>query len=133
MDNNFDRMGFLHKLWDDTVAGPTPESGLGKLRKLDSLSTVRSPLSVDLAPRNLIVTKGNNNVRGLRGLKMDPGRVPDSPTGSSSNPGTPLTPGTPCDNFGSFSADKVPSAGEADAASLTSYEWIVINACALDR
>lgn len=78
-------MGFLHKLWDDTVAGPAPESGLGKLRKLDSLSTVRSPL------RNLIVTKGNNNVRGLRELKMDPGLVPDSPIGSSSNPGTPLT------------------------------------------
>ncbi|KAF8083823.1 hypothetical protein N665_0750s0011 [Sinapis alba] len=123
-------MGFLHKLWDDTVAGPAPESGLGKLRKHDSLSTVRSPLSRDQVTRNLIVTKGDNNVRGLRELKMDPGRVPDSPTGSSSNPGTPLTPGTPCDNFGPFSADKVPY---ADAASLTSYEWIVINACALDR
>ncbi|ESQ30009.1 hypothetical protein EUTSA_v10011865mg [Eutrema salsugineum] len=126
-------MGFLHKLWDDTVAGPAPESGLGKLRKHDSLSTVRSPppLSSDQVTRSIIITKGNNNVRGLRKLKMDPGRVPDSPTGSSSNPETPLTPGTPCDNFGPFSADKIPSSGEADAASLTTYEWIVINA--LDR
>ncbi|KAG2328134.1 hypothetical protein Bca52824_010862 [Brassica carinata] len=121
-------MGFLHKLWDDTVAGPAPESGLGKLKKLDSLTIVRS-LSRDKATKNLIVTKGNNNVRGLRALKMDPGCVPDSPTGTS-YPGTPLTPGTPCDNFGPFSADKVSS---ADAASLTTYEWIVINACALDR
>ncbi|CAH8392716.1 unnamed protein product [Eruca vesicaria subsp. sativa] len=118
-------MGFLHKLWDDTVAGPTPESGLGKLRKLDSLSTVRSPLTS--------IAKANNNACRLRKLNMDPGRVLDSPTGSSCTPGTPLTPGTPCDNFGPFSADKVPSAGEADAASLTTYEWIVINACALDR
>lgn len=85
-------MGFLHKLWDETVAGPAPENGLGKLRKQDSLSTVRSPpLSTDQVTRSITVTKGNNNVRGLRKLKMDPGRVPDSPTGSSSNPGTPLT------------------------------------------
>lgn len=26
-------MGLLDKLWDDTLAGPRPESGLGKLRK----------------------------------------------------------------------------------------------------
>ncbi|KAF8090959.1 hypothetical protein N665_0460s0002 [Sinapis alba] len=125
-------MGFLHKLWDDTVAGPTPENGLGKLRKQVSLSTGQAPpLSCDEVTRSIVVTKGNNNVRGIRKLKMGPGRVPDSPTGSSSSPGTPLTPGTPCDSFGPFSADKIPSAGEADASSLTTYEWIVINA--LDR
>jgi len=27
-------MGLLDKLWDDTVAGPQPDSGLGRLRKL---------------------------------------------------------------------------------------------------
>ncbi|KAF8401449.1 hypothetical protein HHK36_012388 [Tetracentron sinense] len=26
-------MGLLEKLWDDTVAGPRPDTGLGKLRK----------------------------------------------------------------------------------------------------
>lgn len=26
-------MGLLDQLWDDTVAGPRPENGLGKLRK----------------------------------------------------------------------------------------------------
>ncbi|KAK8712219.1 hypothetical protein V6N13_147463 [Hibiscus sabdariffa] len=26
-------MGFLDQLWDDTIAGPPPENGLGKLRK----------------------------------------------------------------------------------------------------
>ncbi|KAM0947651.1 putative dormancy/auxin associated protein [Dioscorea sansibarensis] len=31
-------MGLLDKLWDDTVAGPRPENGLGKLRKTASLS-----------------------------------------------------------------------------------------------
>ncbi|KAM3313361.1 hypothetical protein ACQJBY_032766 [Aegilops geniculata] len=27
-------MGLLDKLWDDTVAGPQPDTGLGRLRKL---------------------------------------------------------------------------------------------------
>ncbi|CAN1197949.1 Dormancy-associated protein homolog 3 [Linum perenne] len=31
-------MGFLDQLWDDTVAGPTPENGLGKLRKHKTFS-----------------------------------------------------------------------------------------------
>ncbi|KAL0804331.1 hypothetical protein Bca101_096821 [Brassica carinata] len=79
-------------LWDDTVAGPAPENGLGELRKHVSLATVQSPpLSTDQVTRSIVVTKGNNNVRGLRNLKMGPGRAPDSPTGSSSTPGTPLT------------------------------------------
>ncbi|KAJ6737645.1 DORMANCY/AUXIN ASSOCIATED PROTEIN [Salix viminalis] len=30
-------MSLLDQLWDDTVAGPLPESGLGKLRKMPSL------------------------------------------------------------------------------------------------
>ncbi|KAI4301753.1 hypothetical protein L6164_035000 [Bauhinia variegata] len=31
-------MGLLDQLWDDTVAGPRPENGLGKLRKHQSFS-----------------------------------------------------------------------------------------------
>ncbi|GLT90214.1 hypothetical protein SLE2022_081590 [Rubroshorea leprosula] len=31
-------MGLLDHLWDDTVAGPRPESGLGKLRKHSTFS-----------------------------------------------------------------------------------------------
>ncbi|RWV93887.1 hypothetical protein GW17_00043618, partial [Ensete ventricosum] len=31
-------MGLLDKLWDDTVAGPRPESGLGRLRKYSSFA-----------------------------------------------------------------------------------------------
>ncbi|XP_010025247.2 dormancy-associated protein homolog 3 isoform X2 [Eucalyptus grandis] len=32
-------MGLLDQLWDDTVAGPRPESGLGKLRKFSTFSS----------------------------------------------------------------------------------------------
>ncbi|WOL16453.1 hypothetical protein Cni_G25240 [Canna indica] len=31
-------MGLLDKLWDDTLAGPLPESGLGRLRKYSSFA-----------------------------------------------------------------------------------------------
>lgn len=31
-------MGLLDHLWDDTVAGPRPENGLGKLRKQHTFS-----------------------------------------------------------------------------------------------
>ncbi|XP_011092093.1 dormancy-associated protein homolog 3 isoform X3 [Sesamum indicum] len=31
-------MGLLDQLWDDTVAGPRPDSGLGKLRKHSTFS-----------------------------------------------------------------------------------------------
>ncbi|KAK4424607.1 Dormancy-associated protein3 [Sesamum alatum] len=32
-------MGLLDQLWDDTVAGPRPDSGLGKLRKHSTFSS----------------------------------------------------------------------------------------------
>ncbi|XP_020888130.1 dormancy-associated protein homolog 4 isoform X2 [Arabidopsis lyrata subsp. lyrata] len=58
-------MGFLHKLWDETLAGPTPENGLGKLRNHIS---------------------GEN---GNRKLMVNLRRVPDSPDRSSNPAGTP--------------------------------------------
>ncbi|KAL0719491.1 hypothetical protein Bca4012_068815 [Brassica carinata] len=77
-------MGFLHKLWDETVAGPAPDNGLGKLRN------------------HISATKNSNQK-----LMVNPGRVPDSPVGSSI-PGSPVTPGTP---------------SETHATSLNAYDW----------
>ncbi|CAM8936765.1 unnamed protein product [Rhodiola kirilowii] len=43
-------MGLLDKLWDDTVAGPRPDFGLGKLRKHSTFSSRSSPSKeMDLA------------------------------------------------------------------------------------
>ncbi|XP_024015705.1 dormancy-associated protein homolog 4-like [Eutrema salsugineum] len=67
-------MGFLHKLWDETVAGPAPENCLGKLK---------NHIPDDSVTRN-----------GHQKLMVNPGRVSESPVGSI-NPGSPLTPGTP--------------------------------------
>lgn len=90
-------MGFLHKLWDETLAGPTPDSGLGKLRKYDSFSSSSSssasrprPVVADhdhvVISRSITIlrTNANSNFRNLFG---DPG----SPSGSCSSPRTPLT------------------------------------------
>ncbi|CAA0382385.1 unnamed protein product [Arabidopsis thaliana] len=84
-------MGFSHKLWDETLAGPTPENGLGKLRNHISGESANRKLMVDLK------------------------RVQNSPD-HSSNPVSPLTPGTP---------------SETHATSLNACDWIVLNA--LDR
>ncbi|GAA0187469.1 hypothetical protein LIER_34757 [Lithospermum erythrorhizon] len=63
-------MVFLDHVWDDVIAGPQPERGLGKLRK--DLST--KPLNIKA------LGEGSSN---------------KSLTKPSSSPGTPSTPTTP--------------------------------------
>jgi hypothetical protein len=91
-------MGFLHKLWDETLAGPMPDSGLGKLRKYDSFS-VRSSPPVDAAAANSIedmnITRSitivrTNSSKYLRNISVDPCSSPVSPA-TPSTPTTPLT------------------------------------------
>ncbi|KAF9689823.1 hypothetical protein SADUNF_Sadunf01G0132600 [Salix dunnii] len=98
-------MGFLHKLWDETLAGPMPDTGLGKLRKYDSFSVrSSSPVNASSANRNgeLNVTRSITIIRtsssNLRNLSVDPGSAPESPA-PPSTPGTPLTPRTPRGGF----------------------------------
>ncbi|PIA27573.1 hypothetical protein AQUCO_07600028v1 [Aquilegia coerulea] len=97
-------MGLLDNLWDDTIAGPRPDKGLGKLRKYDSLPT-------------------NNNGSGS---------VPSSPAGSST-PGSPFSPRTPRSDMKRLSRRKTISEAfeRAEPRSPTVYDWVVISA--LDR
>ncbi|XP_011036508.1 PREDICTED: uncharacterized protein LOC105133995 isoform X1 [Populus euphratica] len=133
-------MGFLHKLWDETLAGPMPDSGLGKLRKYDSFS-VRSSPPVDAAAANSIedmnITRSitivrTNSSKCLRNISVNSCSAPESPA-TPSTPTTPLTPGitgTPRGDFRRIttrkSADEALESGEP--RSLTIYDWIVINA-----
>ncbi|KAF2323657.1 hypothetical protein GH714_036494 [Hevea brasiliensis] len=87
-------MGFLHKLWDETLAGPAPDTGLGKLRKYDSFSaaTPRSapaviPHEEMVITRSITILRTNSN---LKNFSLDPGSTPDSPA-ACSTPGTPLS------------------------------------------
>ncbi|XP_050383894.1 dormancy-associated protein homolog 4 isoform X2 [Argentina anserina] len=91
-------MGFLHKLWDETLAGPAPESGLGKLRNLDTFSAPPSApmVATDEAPvvsRSITILRTHSS--NLGNFPADSGSPSESPT----TPGTPISPGTPTRNF----------------------------------
>ena len=66
-------MVLLEKLWDDVVAGPQPDRGLGKLRKI-------------MTPKPLIVKDEGEGSKFQRSVSM-----PSSP----GTPATPVTPTTP--------------------------------------
>ncbi|XP_022999999.1 dormancy-associated protein homolog 4-like [Cucurbita maxima] len=87
---------FLHKLWDETLAGPTPDTGLGKLRKYDSLSAAESPpvkISKDIpVTRSITILRSNSDFRSNSDYRSR--RMIDLLAGESS-PQTPPTPGTP--------------------------------------
>lgn len=92
-------MGFLHKLWNETLAGPMPDSGFGELRKYDSFSA-RSAPPADAAAANssneeMNITRSITIVRKncskyLRNISVDPCSAPESPS-TPSTPTTPLT------------------------------------------
>ncbi|KAA0059373.1 hypothetical protein IC582_002657 [Cucumis melo] len=82
---------FLHKIWDETLAGPTPDNGLGKLRKYDPVSASESP-PVKIAG-DVPVTR---SITILRRRNYDLGNFSDDRDGRMiDSPRTPLTPGTP--------------------------------------
>ncbi|XWS18782.1 hypothetical protein CRYUN_Cryun32bG0074200 [Craigia yunnanensis] len=124
-------MGFLHKLWDETLAGPMPETGLGKLRKYDSFTAIRSSSApvVDannkvMITRCITILKSNS---GFRNLSVEPGSAPDSPSGSGT-PGTPLSPGTPRGGFRRLTRRKSSAEAleSAEPRSPTVYDWFFL-------
>uniref|UniRef100_A0A5B6ZGL1 Putative Dormancy/auxin associated family protein n=1 Tax=Davidia involucrata TaxID=16924 RepID=A0A5B6ZGL1_DAVIN len=136
-------MGFLHKIWDETLAGPTPDTGLGKLRKYDSFSAARSPpdpvitVADEIPVTRTITILRTNSTPSPRIVSVDPGSVPSSPPSSSTpiptSPFSPITPG-PGGDFKRLTRRKSsrPEAFEhAEPRSPTVYDWIVISA--LDR
>lgn len=125
-------MGFLHKLWDETLAGPAPESGLGKLRKFDTFSNPPSAAMV-AANEEPVVTRSITILRthssNLGNFPADSGSPSESPT----TPGTPVSPGTPTRNFRKLTRRKssTDALQRAEPRSPTGYDWMVITA--LDR
>ncbi|KAK7294494.1 hypothetical protein RJT34_17383 [Clitoria ternatea] len=115
-------MDFLHKLWDETVAGPIPETGLGKLRKYHSFSvaTARSPVVEDVP-----VSRSITIVRTQSGFHQT-----TSDHVSRSVPITPRTPlplDTPGGDFKKFTRWKS-STETADNRSPTIYDWVIMSA-----
>ncbi|XP_038877722.1 dormancy-associated protein homolog 3-like isoform X3 [Benincasa hispida] len=92
-------MGLLDQLWDDTVAGPRPESGLGKLRKHSTFSSRPSSGNKELdggSARSYGEDSSESPVRITRSIMIvrppgyQNGSPPISPAGSSS-PASPFS------------------------------------------
>ncbi|KAL6996207.1 hypothetical protein U1Q18_006341 [Sarracenia purpurea var. burkii] len=121
-------MGFLHKLWDETLAGPPPESGLGKLRKYDSFSAARSSTPTGpgiIGPSEIPVTRTITILRTKSLNSSEPaGSLPSSPAGSST-PTSPLSPTTPRGDFKRLWRRKstMEPLESADPISPTVYDW----------
>ncbi|KAI3426653.1 uncharacterized protein J3R85_009858 [Psidium guajava] len=133
-------MGLLHKLWDETFAGPTPESGLGKLRGHRSSSEAAAAAAARSADPAAVVPRGAGLVSrritivrtGNQGWMVDPDSVPEPPALSSSNPGTLPSPGMPQGDFKKFTRRKSSQESQkAEPRSPTVFDWILISA--LDR
>ncbi|KAK9919908.1 hypothetical protein M0R45_028482 [Rubus argutus] len=83
-------MGLLDQLWDDTVAGPRPDIGLGKLRKTQTLNS-RSPSGKGLdggKARSLDEGSAETATRVTRSIMI----VKPPGYGSGGNDSTPASP-----------------------------------------
>ncbi|OAY42330.1 hypothetical protein MANES_09G171400v8 [Manihot esculenta] len=84
-------MGLLDQLWDDTVAGPPPDNGLGKLRK-HSTFNFRSSSGKETEGRNARsygedapeeVTRVTRSIMIVKPPGYQNGSPPVSPAGST--------------------------------------------------
>ncbi|XP_047975953.1 dormancy-associated protein homolog 3-like isoform X1 [Salvia hispanica] len=105
-------MGLLDHLWDDTVAGPRPDTGLGKLRKhptfsfpSNSANEVESNMGGDDATR---VTRRIMIVKPPQASQKD--SPPVSPAGSTP-PVSPFGGGGRFKRRSSFSFEKASGVG----------------------
>jgi len=133
-------MGLLDKLWDDTLAGPRPDSGLGKLRKTGATISVTANPFIPESEEGLSWLRerrasaenqqSNNDARQitqsitiikphyLRSLSLD---SPLSPAGSS--PPTSPSSLTPRERENPWRSKKY---NNNVPKSPTVYDWVVI-------
>ncbi|KFK35519.1 hypothetical protein AALP_AA4G001500 [Arabis alpina] len=79
-------MGLLDHLWDDTVAGPRPENGLGKLRKHHTFSfrpSSGNDQSDSGSVRSDEAVKVTRSIMIVKPPEYQGGSAPASPAGST--------------------------------------------------
>nr|XP_010917413.1 dormancy-associated protein homolog 3 [Elaeis guineensis] len=135
-------MGLLDQLWDDTMAGPRPDSGLGKLRKYSSFSPSSSAsaaaAAAAAAPGGLQVTRSITILRTASSGASSPRQRPRlrllRPSSPASVPSSPLTPTGPRGEWRRLRKKPTPTAEGMETAeprNPTVYDWVVISS--LDR
>ncbi|KAK3410673.1 hypothetical protein EUGRSUZ_J02610 [Eucalyptus grandis] len=130
-------MGLLHNLWDETVAGPAPESGLEEVPEHRSAAAAgrwAEAAAAAVHPRGAgLVSRRITFVRtGTLGGAVGWDSVPETPATSCSDPGTAPSPGTQQGDFQKFTRRKSSEAlQKAEPRSPTAFDWILISA--LDR
>lgn len=149
-------MGLLDKLWDDTVAGPQPDNGLGKLRRSatinipgqssspeseEALKMMRQRrASAEIMRSNEDVAQVSRSIQIMkppygRPLSVDTSEVPSSPS-SDSPPVSPFS-WTSRERENPWRTPRTPTKlgsekrEKAEPRSPTVYDWVVISA--LDR
>ncbi|KAK6139439.1 hypothetical protein DH2020_026825 [Rehmannia glutinosa] len=91
-------MGLLDQLWDDTLAGPRPDSGLGKLRKYNTFSFRSSSVKeteVANTGKSLGEEAAEDSTRVTRSimiLKPPQANLKDSPPVSPAGSTPPVSP-----------------------------------------
>ncbi|KAK6932597.1 Dormancy/auxin associated protein [Dillenia turbinata] len=86
----------LEKLWDDVVAGPQPERGLGKLRKIPTLTIKGNyTLSLSLKRAHTQMIMDHDDLDHLKSLCDGEGSSNSKYQRSMSMPASPGTPSTP--------------------------------------
>ena len=81
-------MGLLDKLWDDTVAGPRPDTGLGRLRKPAAvkINDVAGEAATVIPPTTPVGGE-DTPVRVTRSIMIKrPAGYPSSPRSAASTP-----------------------------------------------
>ncbi|CAD5171834.1 dormancy-associated protein homolog 3-like isoform X1 [Musa acuminata AAA Group] len=128
-------MSLLHHLWDDTVAGPPPDTGLGKLRKSSSFSPSSlsaAAAAAAAAPVALQVTRSITILRGSASAAppSPSSSAASSPRGPWSALDSPLSPPTPRGDWKRLRRKPTPVAEGVETAeprSPTVYDWVVIS------
>ncbi|KAL8109332.1 dormancy-associated protein homolog 3-like isoform X1 [Apium graveolens] len=98
-------MSLLDQLWDDTVAGPRPDSGLGKLRKQPSLGfrSLNSGEANKESDGGNMRSAGDNPGRVTRSITiLKPLVVGDQSETPPASPAGSTTPNSPLSRGGSF-------------------------------
>ncbi|XP_073127444.1 dormancy-associated protein homolog 3-like [Henckelia pumila] len=84
-------MGLLDHLWDDTVAGPPPENGLGKLRKHSTFSLGSNSGKEPEGP-NRKSEAAEDATRVTRSIMIVKPQQKDSPPASPAGSTPPVSP-----------------------------------------